>query len=225
MDHVKILREYQDHWVYGFCPKNDPLIYQYRTKISKAIQWEVIKTQPLSMLCGLGMYRMVSSLKGKKLTPFVNGFLVWVYTSYSQYYSNGHTTWERGFPAHPYISQKRLEVMRKVGFYNPSMMKYEIEYLSKQVGEEYKREFKNGREKRYEILLDEDHQMYFNCVDSFEEIFGFSREITQTNDFLDLLDPYDEFDSLTNTESGNVCIAMMDVAEDLHRKYVDKFNK
>lgn len=64
-----------------------------------------------------------------------------------------------------------------------------MEYLGKKVYKDgYSKQFKTPKGHRYEIAI-EDGETYINCIDEFDKIFQFSKDVLQDNQFMDMLCP------------------------------------
>ena len=96
------------------------------------------------------------------------------------------------YPAHPYVNDKRqIAIARWWWYYHPEIMKFELEYLNKKVYKDgFKKQFETPEGYRYEIAV-EKGETFINCIDDFESIFHFSKEVLNDNEFMDVLWPED----------------------------------
>ena len=113
-----------------------------------------------------------------------------------------HKLFEIGYPAHPFIFEKRSQVINNICYYHPQILKNEIEYLHRKIYPKqdekdalehlktrYEREFSVRGGKRFKLIVDQ-AQIYLQCIDPFEDIFEVSREIVGKNiELTDLLEP------------------------------------
>ena len=60
-------------------------------------------------------------------------FVPYMFLNYGMFLEQQHTLFEVGYPAHPFIIQKRSEVINSVCYYYPAILKNEIEYLHTKV--------------------------------------------------------------------------------------------
>ena len=114
-----------------------------------------------------------------------------LYTLHSIYNTSSRFPFEVAYPAHPLVIEKRQEAIYKWWSYDPQIIKHELEYLNRKVySEGYSKQFQTPKGYKYEIAVDEG-ETYINCIDDFEKIFEFSRDVLKENQFMDILSPED----------------------------------
>jgi len=54
----------------------------------------------------------------------------------------------------------------------------------------YKREFETSKGNKYQVAI-EDSELFINCIDDFENIFEFKKDVLLDNNLMDVLSPED----------------------------------
>lgn len=151
------------------------------------------------------------------------------FVNYALFIDHQPKLFEVGYPAHPYIFEKRSQVINALCHYHPQILKNEIEYLHRKIYQldeqttvtenntnKYEREFVINGGKRLRFIVD-DGQVFLQCIDKFEDIFEVSREILGKElELTEILDP-SMFDS-----HKEVVNALYQVYHDLGTLYVQK---
>ena len=57
----------------------------------------------------------------------------WSYATYGYFVEQQPKLFEIGYPAHPLIFKKRTDVVNKICYYYPEIVKNEIEFLSRKL--------------------------------------------------------------------------------------------
>jgi hypothetical protein len=192
------------------------------------------------------LYLLTRSLKRKQSSDIQYFLFPWTYTNYSIYLGENKKLFEKGFPAHPFIQECRTNVINKSCFSYPQIVKNEIEYLHTKLCQKtgkdsetsVEREFEIGNSASYDYkkllthkgvfepqkqqgprfkIIVEEGEVFFQCVDSFEEVFQVSKEMVSHMEITDLLDPY-LFDN-----HKDIINALFLVYYELSTAYVDEF--
>ena len=91
----------------------------------------------------------------------------WAFINYGMFVEQQHKLFEIGYPAHPFIFEKRSQVINNICYYHPQILKNEIEYLhrkiypkqdekdaSEHLKTRYEREFSVRGGKRFKLIVD-----------------------------------------------------------------------
>ena len=114
----KAVAEYP--WNFMGKSTNDKILYDYTRKLNKSMQWMMLVNQYIPVIGGALLYFLTISLKKKSNADFVLYFFTpWAYGNYCLYLSETRKLFEKGFPAHPYIAEKRMKVINKSCFSYP----------------------------------------------------------------------------------------------------------
>lgn len=158
--------------------------------------------------------------------------LGYTFVAYGIFIADANKLFEIDYPAHPYVVEKRAEVVNAICYYYPPILKNEIEHLHQRIhniqegelppeGNRYEKEFvtsnKNEKlRKRFKVIV-EDGKVFLQCIDSFEDIFELSREIVEDLELTDILDPY-LFDN-----HRDILNALFEVYYELANQYIQKY--
>eukprot|EP00347_Sterkiella_histriomuscorum_P024425 403331161 len=220
-----------------FLKTDDEVLYEYKRKLQKKMQWMMLQVQPFCAGVGLVIYGTLRLIKSK---GSLDGMVFLTYYFYSNfcYFSDLHNKlFEIAYPAHPFIFDRRSEVVSRISYFFPTCLRNEIEYLHARIHDlpidleareellkqdtsdnKYEREFAVGKGKnkyRFKIIV-KDAQIYLKCIDKFEDIFELNRDIVKDMELTDILDPhlFDNHKYITD--------ALYEVYRDLGQEYVDK---
>lgn len=237
-DIVKETGSYAIRFLFLRVPPGDEVLYKYKRKLQKEIQWRIITNQAPPVIFGACLFLLTRRLKQKSATDFLYFLSGYVFVNYGIFVEQQPKLFEIGYPAHPYIFEKRSQVLNMVCYYHPQILKNEIEYLHRKIHKpikpeekakeeveteeqkeeetKYEKEFRNKHGKRFKLIVDQG-QVYLRCIDNFEDIFEVSREIIGKDiELTDLLEPA-VFDS-----HKEVVNALFEVYHDLGTQYCQK---
>lgn len=80
-------------------------------------------------MVGAFFYILTRRLKAKGALDGMYFMVPYMFANYSIFIERQHKLFELGYPAHPYIFQKRTKVVNSICYYYPGILKNEIEYL------------------------------------------------------------------------------------------------
>ena len=112
-----------------FLNTDDKVLYQYKRKLQKEMEWILLKNQIIPVMSGAFLFLLTRRLASKSKFDFQYFLVPYLYLNYGTYLSSGRQLYEMGYPAHPFIVEQRTKVLNRVCFKYPQILKNEIEYL------------------------------------------------------------------------------------------------
>lgn len=85
--------------------------------------------QFMPVLSGWGLFKLTRRLKHKSPTDAMYFIAAFIFVNYGLFVSEQHKLFEVGYPAHPYILERRSEAINSICYYYPQILKNEIEFL------------------------------------------------------------------------------------------------
>ena len=182
-------KDYFNFFAYSREAKKDSILYEYRKKLRSEMQLLLLRTIHYPIFTFGIIYFLTRQVKSGSLSAIFWGTAGSLFVVSSLHNTGCHYPFEIAYPAHPLIINKRQEAIGKWWYYHPEIIKYELEYLNKKVFKDgFSKQFKTPKGLRYEIAV-EDGETYINCIDDFEKIFQFSKDVLKENEFMDMLCP------------------------------------
>lgn len=126
----------------------DEVIYEYKRKLQRAVQWQILLNQPIAIFCGAFLYLLTRRLKKKADTDVMYAFFPALYCNIGIFGHSSAAMFECGYPAHPQIALMRAEVLSNICFIYPRILKNEIEYLHMKI-HKFKEDEVADKETRY----------------------------------------------------------------------------
>lgn len=183
--------EYFKFFLKHYKVKNDPSLYDYRRRIKSEIQHHVLNNIHLPVLFSVGVYGLIRQVKSGVWSAATWAIITGLYCVNSFYNTGSKFPFEAAYPAHPLVAEKRDEAIHRWWFYQPEIIKHELEYLNKKAFTDgYKKQFQTDKGDKYEIAI-ENGETYINCIDDFDKIFGFTQSALEDNKLMDILSPED----------------------------------
>jgi len=108
---------------------DDDILYEYRRKLQRQIQWALLCNQVMPVLGGAFFFYLTRYLKGKNDSDFMYFIIPYLYLNYGVFMGHQKELFEKGYPAHPKVHEFRTKVLSNVCFNYPRILKNEIEYL------------------------------------------------------------------------------------------------
>ena len=82
---------------------DDEVLYCYKRKLQRHIQWIMLGQQILPILSGLAVYGLTRRLKTKSGSDFFYALIPYCYVNYGIFMIQQRKLYELGYPAHPFI--------------------------------------------------------------------------------------------------------------------------
>jgi len=191
IQYLQSQQQYYKFFAQSSVVKNDPDLYDYKRKMTSEMQLRIIRDihKPI-LIFGL-MFGAVRMIKSGYSQPVICGLMWAAFHVHSLYNTSMRFPFEVAYPAHPIVIEKRNEAIRRWWYYDPEIIKFELEYLNKKVYKDgYKREFETSKGNKYQVAI-EDSELFINCIDDFENIFEFKKDVLLDNNLMDVLSPED----------------------------------
>ena len=117
---------------------DDEVVYQYQRKLQRKMQREIAYRQPIPIMCGLALFKLTRRLKKASPTDIFYFAIPYLYANWGIFCVEQKSLFEAGFPAHPFVIERRMDVINKTCFNYPQIVKNEIEYLHSKLCEQKK---------------------------------------------------------------------------------------
>ena len=174
--------------------------------------------QPHPLATGLLLYGLTRRLKKYSQYDILYFAVPYIFMQNGLFNVNSKAIVESGYPAHPWIVERRTKLLSDTCYLYPAILKNEIEYLhSKLIQNDPKsdhkieREFRTGavtldsykgsskeskgsetadkpKGKRFKFVIDEG-QLFLQCIDPFEEVLEIKKDAIQELELMDVLEP------------------------------------
>lgn len=103
------------------------------------MQYQMLWKQWLPLGAGAALFKLTRRLKKASGTDVFYFAIPWLYCNYGIFCVEQRTVFEAGYPAHPWVVDKRMGVINRTCFSYPQIVKNEIEYLHTKLSEEHAR--------------------------------------------------------------------------------------
>jgi hypothetical protein len=94
-------------------------VYTYQRKLQRMMQYAMVWKQWLPVGLGLGLFKLTRRLKKSSTTDIFYFVIPYLYGNYGVFCMEQKSIFEAGFPAHPLIIEKRMQVLNKTCFSYP----------------------------------------------------------------------------------------------------------
>ena len=84
------------------------------------------------------MFKLTRRLKKSSGTDMLYFLAPYLYANYGIFCVEQRTIFEMGYPAHPYVIEKRMSVVNKTCFSYPQIIKNEIEYMHTKLSDHHR---------------------------------------------------------------------------------------
>ncbi|CAI2373052.1 unnamed protein product [Moneuplotes crassus] len=214
IQYLKAQNDYFKYFLKNHKVKNDPELYDYRRRIKSEIHHHVLSNIYHPVILGVVVYGVIRPLKSGYLSALTCALIAAGYSLNSLYNTGARFPFEAAYPAHPLVAEKRDDTINRCCYYQPEIIKFELEYLNKKAFKDgYKKQFQTENGHKYEIAVDEG-ETYINCIDKFDEVFGFRQEALKDNKLMDVLSP-EEF-----PDHKAIVSSMFSVYKDFSEEYL-----
>lgn len=90
-------------WKFLFLWTNDKVLFDYKRKLKKEVQWTLLTNQLWPCIFGSFFYTVTRMLKKRSSLDIFYFLVPYAYMNFSIYLSAQRTLFEKGFPAHPFV--------------------------------------------------------------------------------------------------------------------------
>ena len=152
MSYIEAQYNYFTYFAYSYESKQDTILYNYRRKLQREMQWVIISNLHVPLLCSTVLYYITRHIKSGHLSAITSSAWLSLFLIYSMHLTSWRYPFELAYPAHPLILDKRKETIDQWSYFDPKIIKYELEYLNKFVYKDgYTKSFRSSP-KNVEIL-------------------------------------------------------------------------
>jgi hypothetical protein len=144
-DVIKETGTYSIRFLFMRIPAGDEVLYSYKRKLQKEIQWRLLSSQAPAVLFGTFLFFLTRRLKKKSSADFLYFLSGWAFINYGMFVEQQHKLFEISYPAHPVIFEKRTHVLNSVCYYHPQIVKNEIEFLHRKLAKAYHKAEEEGK--------------------------------------------------------------------------------
>ena len=102
-DIVKETGTYSIRFLFLRVPAGDEILFNYKRKLQKEIQWRMLTNQAPPVIFGLALFFLTRRLKKKSATDALYFISGWAFVNYGLFVDQQHKLFEISYPAHPYI--------------------------------------------------------------------------------------------------------------------------
>jgi hypothetical protein len=191
MQYLRAQVEYFKFFIYSHEARNDPNLYEYRKRIQSEVQYYILRHIHYPLIISGAVYGLIRTVRSGFMSAAIWAIGSGVFVLNSIYNTGAKYPFELAYPAHPIVIEKRNFAINTWWYYDPEIIKFELEYLNKKVFKDgFKKQFTNKGGYKYEIAV-ENGETYINCIDEFDKVFEFSQDVLKDNKLMDVLSPED----------------------------------
>lgn len=138
--------EYFNFFAYSIDSKQDSTLYKYRKKLRSEMQWIIMSNLHYPIVLSTGLYFITRQLKSGHMSAVISAAGIGLYTIHALHNTSVKFPFELAYPAHPLVVARRKTAIEKCWYYDPEIIKFELEYLNKYA-------FKDGYTRKFEGKL------------------------------------------------------------------------
>ena len=116
-----------------FSKTDDEEVYLYQRKLMRKMQWYMLKCQPYPICIGLFVYCLTRRLKKYGSLDIFYFAIPYLALQNGAFNLGSKELIETGYPAHPWIVEKRTNLISETCYIYPAILKNEIEYLHRKI--------------------------------------------------------------------------------------------
>ena len=129
--YLKAQNQYFKFFLKNHEARNDPSLYDYRRKIKSEIQLHVLRNIHLALFGTAIIYGGVRLVRSGIWSAILWAGGTGLYILNSLYNTGARYPFEIAYPPHPLVAEKREEAINRWWYYQPEIIKFELEYLNK----------------------------------------------------------------------------------------------
>lgn len=118
-DVMKETGSYSIRFLFHGVPAGDEVLYKYKRKLQKEIEWIMLTNQGSPIFFGAFLFYLTRRLKQKAASDALYFIVGYCFVNYALFVEQQHKLFEVSYPAHPFIFDKRTKVINSVCYYHP----------------------------------------------------------------------------------------------------------